>query len=411
MGTLTRTESLTHRVGNEGRVSVKTISGLLRVRGADGDLIKLTVTYRIRAADQAAAERALETGRVLIDRGPSWLEIETPERRISTGLAWLFGGARVGADIDLEVPWGTKVRLETMSGSVEAASLVGDQKYRTVSGDIRLWGLGGLVEASSISGPVTLDNGGDVRVRASSVSGSVKVRARCFYGMTVNTTSGSIAVAGALDPAGDYRADSISGSVSLTPMSGVTAELRTVSGSVSTEIDNRVEGGRGFWRAIVGDGRTVFKVNSTSGGLRILAPGRDSGQPQPVPSYAAPGAAPAATAAPQEAPASPADAAERAGDVGAAPDAGIAGTGMSEGESAPAATEDLDRASAAGEAGETRSEETWTYDETSEPAPEEAADEETPDELTVLQALERGDIDVDEAAARLERARRSGDVG
>jgi hypothetical protein len=414
MGTLTRTESLTHRVGNEGRVSVKTISGLLRVRGADGDLIKLTVTYRIRAADQAAAERALETGRVLIDRGPSWLEIETPERRISTGLAWLFGGARVGADIDLEVPWGTKVRLETMSGSVEAASLVGDQKYRTVSGDIRLWGLGGLVEASSISGPVTLDNGGDVRIRASSVSGSVKVRARCFYGMTVNTTSGSIAVAGALDPAGDYRADSISGSVSLTPLSGVTAELRTVSGSVSTEIDNRIEGGRGFWRAIVGDGRTVFKVNSTSGGLRILAPGRDSGQPQPVPSYAAPAPAPTAPAAPaaQEAPASPADAAERAADVGAAPDAGIASTGVSESESAPAPViAGPDRASTAGETGETRSEETWTYDETSEPASEEAADEEMPDELTVLQALERGEIDVDEAAARLERARRSGDVG
>ncbi len=222
MGTLVRTETLVHRIGTDGRVSVKTISGLLSIRGTDGDEAKLTVSYRIRAADQAAAERALETGRVIVDRGPSWLEVESPERRISTGLAWLFGGARVGADISLEVPWGTKVRIETMSGTIEASSLMGDQKYRTVSGDLRLWGLGGLIEASSISGPVTLDNGGDVRLRASSVSGTVKARARCFYGMTVNTTSGSISIAGLLDPAGDYRADSISGSISLTPMSGVT---------------------------------------------------------------------------------------------------------------------------------------------------------------------------------------------
>jgi len=386
MGTLVRAETLVHRIGTDGRISVKTISGLLRVRGSDGDEAKLTVTYRIRAADQAAAERALETGRVLVDRGPSSLEVETPERRISTGLAWLFGGARVGADISLEVPWGTRVRLETMSGSVEAGSLVGDQKYRTVSGDIRLWGLGGLVEASSISGPVTLDNGGDVRIRASSVSGSVKVRARCFYGMSVNTTSGSIAVSGMLDPNGDYRADSISGSVSLTPLSGVTAELRTVSGNLSSEVEHRVEGGRGFWRAIVGDGRTLFKVNSTSGGLRIVAPGRDTG-PAVVPPYGEPTG------------------------VAGQPPAGEAEPGPSAASGDATTTE----AGAAGESG-SRSEETWTLEEsadseTSDAAEPAGAEEEAPDELSVLQALERGDIDVDEAAARLERSRRSGDVG
>jgi hypothetical protein len=378
MGTLVRTETLVHKIGTEGRISVKSISGRLRVGGIDGEEARLTVSYRIRAGDQAAAERALETGRVLVDRGPSWLDVETPERRISTGLAWLFGGARVGADISLEVPWGTKVRIETMSGSIEAIALVGDQKYRTVSGDVRLWGLGGLVEASSISGQVSLDNGGDVRLRASSVSGAVKVRARCFYGMTVNTTSGGIAVAGVLDPSGDYRADSISGSVSLTPMSGVTAELRTISGSVTSEIENRVEGGRGFWRAIVGDGRTLFKVNSTSGGLRILAPGRDAGQPQPNP---------AATGA----------------HTGARGDAATDAATDAAGEPAPG--------TATGEPAD----ESWTFDEAGEPGDAERTEASAQpavasEELTVLRALERGEISVDEAASRLEKARRAGDA-
>src|ERR1035437_6617215 len=191
MGTLERTETLAHRIGSNGRITVKTISGTLRVRGIEGEEARLTVTYRIRAADQVVAERVLETGRVIVDRGPGSLEVETPERRLSTGLAWLFAGARVGADIAIDVPWGTKVRYETMSGSIEAMALVGDQKYRTVSGDIRLWSLGGLVEAGSISGSITLDRGGDVRIRANSISGSIKVRAHRFHGLALSSTSGS----------------------------------------------------------------------------------------------------------------------------------------------------------------------------------------------------------------------------
>jgi hypothetical protein len=78
-------------------------------------------------------------------------------------------------------------------------------------------------------------------------------------------------VVGELDPSGDHRTESISGSVELTPLSGVTAELRAISGSIHSDVEHRLEGGRGYWRSIVGDGRAVFKVNSTSGGLRILA--------------------------------------------------------------------------------------------------------------------------------------------
>jgi hypothetical protein len=57
----------------------------------------------------------------------------------------------------------------------------------------------------------------------------------------------------------------------------------------------------------------------------------------------------------------------------------------------------------AGEQAEPReTEETWNPDETAD-AEESPADDE---ELAVLQALERGEIGVDEAAERLERSRR-----
>jgi hypothetical protein len=371
MGTLERTETLAHRLGTNGRISIKTIGGLLRVRGVEGDEARMTVAYRIRAADHAAAERALETGRVLVDRGPGSLEVETPERRLSTGLAWLFGGARVSADVSVDVPWGTRVRLETMSGSVEAFSLIGDQKYRTVSGDIRLWGLGGLVEAGTISGSIGLDHGGDLRLRCNTISGAIRARANCFHGMILSSTSGGIAIVGAFDPAGDYRAESISGSVALTPLSGVKAELRTVSGSIVSDIEHRMEGGRGFWRSIVGDGRSIVHVNSTSGSLRLLAT-----RPDDLVVAAASPAASAASASEAPAVASPAD--ETASDQAAV---GAAG---------------------AEESSAAESVESWNPDETAD-AQGDLAEEE---ELAVLQALERGEIGVDEAAERLDRSRR-----
>jgi hypothetical protein len=383
MGTLERTETLTHRIGTNGQVSVKTISGTLRVRGIDGDEAHLSVVYRIRATDQSLAERALETGRVIVDRGPSSLSVETPERRLSTGLAWLFGGARVGADVSIDVPWGTRVRYETMNGSIEAVSLVGDQKYRTVSGDIRLWSLGGLIEAGTISGSISLDNGGDVRLRANTISGGIRVRARRFHGTTLSTTSGSIALVGELDPSGDHRAESISGSVDLTPLNGVTAELRAISGSITSHVPHRLEGSRGFWRSVVGDGKATFKANTTSGSLRILAA-------QPGDHIVA-AAAPAAPAVPV-APAAPGAHAAPGSPTEPPAAATVDSSGHAGFESSPAA-EDTERR---------ETEETWNPDETGEA--EQAGPD--PEELAVLQALERGEIGVDEAAERLDRSRR-----
>ena len=363
MGTLERRETLTHHLGNAGRLSVKMVTGPLRVRGIEGEDVQVTVTYRIRAADQASAERALESGRVAIDRGPNSLEIETPERRLATGLAWLFGGARVSAEIAVEVPWGSKVRFETMTGSVEAMNLVGDQRYSTVSGDIRLWYLAGLVEAATISGGITLDGGTALRLRASTISGGIRALAGLFHSLSLSTTSGSMAVVGALDPAGDFRAESISGGVDLTPLSGVTAELKTVSGMVHSESEHRVEGARGFWRAIVGDGRAQLRVNSTSGSLRLLAP-----RPSDTVVQTAPSASPAAPGT-------------------------AAGTVRAD---APAATGE---AAAPEELAES-----WNPNETAEETAEQERDDQADEEeLAVLQALERGEIGVDEAAARLER--------
>ena len=117
-----------------------------------------------------------------------------------------------------------------------------------------------------------LDKGFDVWLRANTVSGSIRARAERFRSMAISTTSGGMTAVGAFDPAGQHRAESISGGLDLTPLSGVTAELKSVSGSIRSDLQTRIEGGRGLWRAIVGDGVAFLRVNSTSGSLRLTTP-------------------------------------------------------------------------------------------------------------------------------------------
>jgi hypothetical protein len=414
MGTLERNETLSHHLGAGGHLTIKAISGALRVRGIEGEDVHVTISYRIRAADQASAERALESGRVTLDRGPGYLEIETPERRLASGLAWLFAGARVSADVSVDVPWGARVVIETMSGSIDAANLVGEQKYRTVSGDIRLWSLGGLVEAGSISGGITLDGASTLRLRANTISGGIRARAAVFASLNLSTTSGSMKVIAALDPAGDHKAESISGGLDFTPLSGVSAELRTVSGSIKSELDHRVEGSRGNWRAFVGDGRAHLRFNSTSGSLRLLAP-RPSDGPTSAP---AAGTQPAAGGTNPAAPAGPASTDAAATPMGTATDTGPAtemgspapageatGTGATNASAAGVVAANGEPAPGPETAVVDGSEETWNPEENPADSAAQSGPGTDEDELAVLLALERGEIGVDEAAARLERTR------
>ena len=129
----------------------------------------------------------------------------------------------------------------------------------------------------------------------------------------------------------------------------------------------------------VGDGLAGFKVNSTSGSLRILA-ARPGDQVVGSVAPAAPSTPPAAPV-PPAAPSTP------------------AASGSAE---APAAAAKPTPDAIDEEAEPRETAETWNPDESGDVEEDRADDE----ELAVLQALERGEIGVDEAAERLERSRR-----
>jgi hypothetical protein len=124
----------------------------------------------------------------------------------------------------------------------------------------------------------------------------------------------------------------------------------------------------------VGDGRSFFHVNSTSGGLRLLA-----AKPEDrVVTASAPSAS--------------------AGSVSESPTA----TSAAAGAAADTAAAQAEAEAEAEGSSRAESVESWNPEEAAESEGDLAAEE----ELAVLQALERGEIGVDEAAERLDRSGR-----
>jgi Putative adhesin len=119
-----------------------------------------------------------------------------------------------------------------------------------VSADLALGGLQGSVQLRTVSGAVTGDVGGDLR--ASTVSGSVRVTAAAAKMIEVKTVSGTIHVSGS---GGEVEISTISGDATLDLESITRGRFKSVSGGLTA----------GF--ALVADGR--FEGESVSGNLVV----------------------------------------------------------------------------------------------------------------------------------------------
>ena len=165
-----------------------------------------------------------------------------------------FAGHVDGSEIDVKVPAGSSVDVETVSADTKVDGVRGSVRARSVSGGIRVAGnprefdaktVSGDVEvaaetapgrAASVSGAVTLRGvGGDVE--AKSVSGNLNVRGGETSRVELETTSGAVRFSAAL--AKDARLDvkSVSGTVELELPASTAADfdITTFSGDITNE--------------------------------------------------------------------------------------------------------------------------------------------------------------------------------
>lgn len=327
MSTFVRRQEISQLIGAAGRFTLRVADADLRISGAAVETAEVVATFEISAGSEEEATRILDAVKLRVDGSDGQLTVEQTEE--SGGgpelLLRLLGGRR-GASVEIEatVPSGAAVRVETVSGDVNATNLSGDQRFAGVSGDLAIVDAGGSVRLNSVSGDAVLRAVGSLSLRAETVSGDLGVTAPRFDTLRATTVSGDVDVEGALQAGGEFRIDTVSGDVSFAPIGSATFEVRGLSTDVSSDVEHRIEGRADRRRLIVGEGGPELVFSSMSGDFHVRRPRRLERNVTP---------------------------AAAASDVPASPEA------------------------------------------TAEPA----------DELDVLRALERGEIDVEEAARRLGR--------
>ena len=300
-----RITEIEHPIGAHGVLSLRALDGRVRVRAADGEIARVRVIYRVRAADDRAADRAVSEAQVRVDRAPDRLEVDARDRLAGPvrAVAWLLGEGHVRVDFEAEVPPGASVRVDTVSGGVETEGLNREQRCTTVSGAIDLRGAAGRSGARTVSGRVEIEGGAELAVEGHSVSGPVRVAAPRLAQIDIATMSGAVDVRGSLAPGADHRVETVSGALRLAARGGAAVEMRTISGGLRAARGQQVEAIPGGRLVVAGDGAARLRFRSLSGSLELVATETDretaaAGQPPATPPESGPVVSPASSTAP-----------------------------------------------------------------------------------------------------------------
>ena len=279
MTTLDR-EMIEHEIGTDGSLTIRGHDGPVELRAVDG------TTARIHGSGPRPLE---DDYRIL--QAPGSLELTA----ITSWQLRMLRGERRCQAIQVTLPRGTRVRVETASGDVRAVGIAGDQRYRTVSGDVDVE-TPGRVDLETVSGDARLRSA-TLLAQARTVSGDLDVAAPTIVALQARTTSGDMTVAGSFDGAGPFALETVSGNVAVRPVGPLRVEGTTVTGDVRSSLPHRSGGSVGRRTIELGEGGPVVGFRSISGDLRVDAD-RDRPAVPDVPAMPAAAEAPNAPDAP-----------------------------------------------------------------------------------------------------------------
>ncbi len=298
MARFVRTQTIEHAIGAGGRLSLKVTSASVRLRGIDGETATLRATFDIAASSEEEADEVLAGVQLVSTTGEGELSVQEPGDTAGSGIGAMMrrilaGGGNVDYDVEVELPRGAELRLETVSGEVTAEGLHGLQRYGTVSGDLFLDDAGGELKIEAVSGDVVVRGDRPLAARANAVSGDLSLTAPTLESMHVNAVSGDVEVEGRLSPAGSFRVETVSGDFDIGLVGDASIEVRGISTDISTDIDHRLEGRLDRRRLIIGSGAPHLTFSSMSGDISVRGPRRLRAAPPPAPAAPrAPAAAP-----------------------------------------------------------------------------------------------------------------------
>lgn len=253
------TATVEHQIGARGRFTLRQASGEVTIRGVEGDRV------RVRADDEKAFRE-----RYSIDTGKDSVDIRQTEK-----LGFGIFGRGESVELEVEVPHGAAVSIETQSGDIEASDLSGSKAFRTASGDVVLRRLSGAVEVETVSGDLEIDGPAPIDLKARTVSGDVEIRVPVLRRLDLGTTSGDMQLDAELKGDGAFAIRTISGDVRIVGRSGIRIEAETITGDLSSDLPGKRESQLGRRVIIVGRPGPTLSFRSVSGDLHV-AEARDA---------------------------------------------------------------------------------------------------------------------------------------
>jgi hypothetical protein len=287
------------RLGADGVLALGNISGDITISRGGGADTTIDVVKTARARTPEDAKQMLKL--VTIEIGERNGRADVRARYPAGGDQGWSGRRNVNVSVAYTVttPAGTRVSIESISGSVKVTDIKGDINANSISGDLRISGAGRIGTAKTISGTVEIVEtqadgpvagssvSGDVvfrhvnarRIDAGSVSGNIRLEDVQCERVSAQTTSGSVWFAGPLQRTGRYDLKSFSGEVRvlLAGATGFEVDASSFSGEVRTDFPVTVRGNvqpnrRGRHTTLsgtYGDGAAVLNLTTFSGSIVI----------------------------------------------------------------------------------------------------------------------------------------------
>ena len=245
--------------GEVKRLKVNLLHGRLNVVGTDGPARVEVSSISSKPLSVTLGEDGLLT--VAHEEVPKW-----------PALLWWLIGRKFRADVSIAVPRTAAASLNVAAGSVVASTLRNGAQVDVTSGRITLLGLDGAVHAKLISGPIeALGIGGELDLET--VSGEITLADSTARNVRARTISGSLTCD--LDnPPYDskIRLETTSGEITarVREDSDLQVTLAAISGRVTCAFPELQHDGRRTVAGRLGAGSGQLYANATSGNISLL---------------------------------------------------------------------------------------------------------------------------------------------
>jgi len=271
----TRSVELRKPADPEGQVSVNVVAGSISVAGWDRPEIEVTGTIgdRVERVDLTASSDHA-TVQVVLPASSVWGGDTSVDLIIHVPRKSLLTVSLVSADLKTRDLAGEQ-RLRTVSGEIDAA-IARDTRVSSVSGNVHLKAQSavGSVEIEAISGDVTLE-GPVEEIHAQTVSGNSVLKLSAIKSARLKTISGDVKLSGSLATGGRIEAGSVSGEIDIgfSAAQGADYDVESRTGKVvncfgpAPQTPTYGPGSHLVFRD--GDGSGSVHLNSMSGTIQL----------------------------------------------------------------------------------------------------------------------------------------------